>query len=177
MANRSAAHPLKIRISTSHLQHGTEGWETGLKARLAYDAASGMTTSTLVELDAKDKAFVDYTDLSQVDGIIVVYGYDKQLGSLPARIKQVLYPYAAISRTGKGTNYVSAANNDGCEKCHTDPYLKHGNIYGQVDGDPATDFLTCKACHLDNTKAAISNGSFSSMIRRWVLTSLQARSH
>ncbi len=43
-----------------------------------------------------------------------------------------------------------AANNDGCEKCHTDPYLKHGYIYGQVDLDPATDFYTCKACHLDN---------------------------
>ena len=35
-------------------------------------------------------------------------------------------------------------------KCHTDPYLKHGYIYAQVDGDPATDFYTCKACHLDN---------------------------
>ena len=52
--------------------------------------------------------------------------------------------------TGAGVDYVSPANNDGCEKCHTDPYLKHGNIYGQVSGDPGTDFYTCKACHLDN---------------------------
>ena len=52
--------------------------------------------------------------------------------------------------TGAGVDYVSAANNAGCVKCHTDPYLKHGNIYAQVDGDPATDFYTCKACHLDN---------------------------
>jgi OmcA/MtrC family decaheme c-type cytochrome len=123
-----------------------------LKGKLTYDAASGVTTSTLVELDAKDKAFVDYTDLSQVDGIIVVYGYDKQVGSLPARIKQVQFPYAAISKTGNGTNYVSPANNDGCEKCHSDPYLKHGNIYGQVGEDPKTDFITCKVCHLDNTE-------------------------
>ena len=82
--------------------------------------------------------------------IIVVYGYDEQVGSLPARIRQVKYPYAAVLQTGAGVDYVSAANNDGCEKCHTDPYLKHGNIYGQVNGDPATDFLTCKVCHLDN---------------------------
>ena len=121
-----------------------------LKGKLSYDAASGVTTSTLVELDSKDSAYVDYTDLSAVDGVIVVYGYDKQIGSLPARIKLVEYPYAALAKTGKGTNYVSAANNDGCEKCHSDPYLKHGNIYGQVAGDPATDFITCKACHLDN---------------------------
>jgi len=107
-----------------------------LKGKLTYDAASGVTTSTLAELPSTDKAFVDYTDLSQVDGVVVVYGYDKQVGSLPARIKQVQFPYAALGKTGKGTNYVSAANNDGCEKCHSDPYLKHGNIYGQVNGDP-----------------------------------------
>ncbi len=46
--------------------------------------------------------------------------------------------------------YASAANASGCENCHSIPYLKHGNIYAQVNGDPATDFLTCKACHFDN---------------------------
>jgi OmcA/MtrC family decaheme c-type cytochrome len=55
-----------------------------------------------------------------------------------------------VLETGGGVDYVSAANNDGCEKCHTDPYLKHGYIYGQVDGDPATDSYTCKACHMGN---------------------------
>ena len=80
----------------------------------------------------------------------MVYGADEQVGSLPARIRQVKYPFAAMLETGDGVDYVSAANNDGCEKCHTDPYLKHGNIYGQIDGDPGTDFYTCKACHLDN---------------------------
>ncbi|MGE5223293.1 MAG: multiheme c-type cytochrome, partial [Omnitrophica WOR_2 bacterium] len=38
----------------------------------------------------------------------------------------------------------------GCVKCHTDPYLKHGYIYAEVNKDTATDFYTCKACHLDN---------------------------
>ena len=47
-------------------------------------------------------------------------------------------------------DYVSSANVAGCVKCHTDPYLKHGYIYGTVDGDAKTDFYTCKACHLDN---------------------------
>ena len=90
------------------------------------------------------------TDLSGVPGLVVVYGADEQVGSLPARIRQVKYPFAAMLETGAGVDYVSAANNAGCVKCHTDPYLKHGNIYAQVDGDPATDFYTCKACHLDN---------------------------
>jgi len=121
-----------------------------LKGKLTYDPANGVTTSTLEELDATDANYVDYTNVSGVDGMIVVYGYDKQTGSLPARIKQVQYPYAAILETGAGVDYVSPANNDGCEKCHTDPYLKHGNIYGQVSGDHGTDFYTCKACHLDN---------------------------
>ena len=121
-----------------------------LKGKLTYDPAKGVTTSTLVELDPTATGYVDYSNVSGVDGIIVVYGYDKQVGSLPARIKQVQFPYAALLETGKGVDYVSPANNDGCEKCHSDPYLKHGNIYGEVNGDPATDFYTCKACHLDN---------------------------
>jgi len=72
------------------------------------------------------------------------------VGRLPARVYQAKYPFAGLYETGSGVDYVSAANNDGCEKCHTDPYLKHGYNYGQVDGDPATDFYECKACHLDN---------------------------
>ena len=120
-----------------------------LKGKLSYDDKTGVTTSTLAELASTDKAYIDYVDESKVDGVLVVYGYDKQVGSLPARIKQVQFPYAAMLKIGK-VDYASAANNDGCEKCHTDPYLKHGNIYAQVGGDPATDFITCKVCHLDN---------------------------
>jgi OmcA/MtrC family decaheme c-type cytochrome len=120
-----------------------------LKGKVSYDATSGVTTSTLAELPATDKAYVDYTDISKGAGVLVVYGYDKQVGTLPERIKQVQFPYAAIMKFGK-VDYASAANNDGCEKCHSDPYLKHGNIYGQVGGDPTTDLVTCKVCHLDN---------------------------
>ena len=67
-----------------------------------------------------------------------------------AHIHQVKYPFAAFLQTGQGVDYVSAANNAGCVKCHTDPYLKHGYIYAEVNRDPAKDFYTCKACHLDN---------------------------
>ncbi len=121
-----------------------------LKGKLTYDPGKGVTTSTLVEKEVGADGYVDYSNVGNVDGIVVVYGYDDQVGSLPARIRQVKYPYAAFMETGKGTDYASAANNDGCEKCHSEPYLKHGNIYGQIGGDPGTDFYACKVCHLDN---------------------------
>ncbi len=113
-----------------------------LLGELTYDGA-GLNTSTFVG---------DVPDLSGVDGFITVYGADEEVGRLPARIRQVKYPFAGLLETGAGVDYVSAANNAGCVKCHTDPYLKHGFIYAQVDGDPATDFVTCKACHLDNVE-------------------------
>lgn len=111
-----------------------------LKGDLSYDGAGG-NTSVLVG---------DIPDFSNEPGVIVLYGADEQVGTLPARIRQVKYPFAALFETGSGVDYVSSANNAGCVKCHTDPYLKHGYIYAQVNGDPATDFITCKACHLDN---------------------------
>ncbi|MFC1781700.1 hypothetical protein ACFLZ8_05510 [Planctomycetota bacterium] len=114
-----------------------------LKGTLTYSA--GVSTSTITSSDA---AYA--SDLGSIDGIIAVYGRDGTVGRLPARVYQNKYPFAALLETGAGVAYVSAANNDGCEKCHTVPYLKHSYIYGQVDGDPATDMFTCKVCHLDN---------------------------
>ncbi|MBW7882518.1 MAG: hypothetical protein H3C34_07765 [Caldilineaceae bacterium] len=111
-----------------------------LMGDLTYDGAGG-NTSTLVG---------DAPDVSNVAGLIVVYGADEVVGRLPARVRLAKYPFAALLETGDGVDYVSAANNAGCEKCHTVPYLKHGYIYSQVNHDPANDFYTCKACHLDN---------------------------
>lgn len=75
----------------------------------------------------------------------------RPFGTIPGtRVTLNKYPFAALLETGAGVDYVSPANNAGCVKCHTDPYLKHGYIYAQVNHDPATDFYTCKACHLDN---------------------------
>ncbi|MEZ4635903.1 MAG: hypothetical protein R2873_00605 [Caldilineaceae bacterium] len=104
-----------------------------------YDGAGGFTTTMTGTMD-----------LTNVDGVIVIYGTDEIVGSLPARIRLGKYPFAALLETGAGVDYVSPANNEGCENCHSVPYLKHGYIYAQVDADPATDFVTCKACHLDN---------------------------
>ncbi len=112
-----------------------------LKGELSYDGAGG-NTSTLVNADVPD--------LTDADGLIVMYGTDEIVGTLPARIRQGKYPFAALLTMGAGVDYVSAANVSGCENCHSIPFLKHGYIYGQVNGDPASDFLTCKACHLDN---------------------------
>lgn len=112
-----------------------------LKGDLSYDAATGVTTSRLDTVE---------TNVGGVDGLIVLYGRDETAGQLPARIRQAKYPFAAIYETGAGVDYVSAANDAGCVKCHTDPYLKHGYIYAQLNDDPVTDFFTCKACHLDN---------------------------
>ncbi|MGB3714299.1 MAG: hypothetical protein WA996_07710, partial [Candidatus Promineifilaceae bacterium] len=85
------------------------------------------------------------------DGLIVLYGRDETTNRIPGtRVYQNKYPFAAVLETGAGVDYVSVANNDGCENCHTTPYLKHSYIYGQVDSDPATDFYVCKGCHLDN---------------------------
>jgi OmcA/MtrC family decaheme c-type cytochrome len=96
----------------------------------------------------------DNVDLSTQNGIFVVYGrHEKVADNIPnSRVVQYKYPYAAVLETATfaAAPYVSAANAAGCEKCHTVPYLKHGYIYGEVDHDPATDFYTCKACHIDN---------------------------
>jgi OmcA/MtrC family decaheme c-type cytochrome len=113
-----------------------------LKGTMSYSA--GVSTSTLTGTGAAYSS-----SLASKNGLIVIYGRDEDMGRLPARVYQTKYPFAGLKETGS-VDYVSPANNDGCELCHTDPYLKHGYIYGQVDGDASTDFYTCKACHLDN---------------------------
>jgi OmcA/MtrC family decaheme c-type cytochrome len=114
-----------------------------LKGTMSY--SGGMSTSTLTGTGAAYSS-----SLANKRGLIVIYGRDNSVGRLPARVYQAMYPFAGLKETGTGVDYVSPANNDGCELCHTDPYLKHGYIYGQVDGDPSTDFYACKPCHLDN---------------------------
>ena len=100
-----------------------------LKGEMAYDGDGGNTSTMTGTLD-----------ISGVTGIIVVYGRDDTLGTIPdTRVAQAKYPFAAMLETGAGVDYVSTANDAGCVKCHTDPYLKHGYIYAQVDKDPSTD--------------------------------------
>jgi len=117
----------------------------GTPSNIVYKG-SGLCTSTA--------ALGDNAALLANPGVVVVYGYDEQLGSIAARVRQVAYPYADLlfnaAYKALPNPYVSASTVTGCEKCHTIPYLKHGNIYGRVKGVAATDMITCKACHLDN---------------------------
>ena len=132
------------------LSLGTAGNSSGsTPSTLTY--AANVCTSTVPE------SFLG--DLSAVNGLIVLYGRNEQVGSLPARVVQNKYPFAGLLATGAGVDYASPANArapegsatlGGCEKCHSVPYLKHGYIYGRVDHDAANDFYTCKACHQDN---------------------------
>jgi len=76
-------------------------------------------------------------------------------GQLPATDDFPLYedvinvslPFGAAAETAVNT-YQSAANVEGCERCHGSPYLKHGYRAAQADG--ITDFTACKVCHTDD---------------------------
>jgi len=114
-------------------------------------SAGGVCTSVSPSLDN--------VDLSTLNGLFLVYGRNETLTDKEddialrfTRVTQPRYPFAGVLATAAFTAnpYLSAANNDGCEKCHTVPYLKHGYIYGQVNQNPQTDFYVCKACHLDD---------------------------
>jgi OmcA/MtrC family decaheme c-type cytochrome len=129
-----------VPYTGSKFEFEPAGDRLSLKGDITCDG-TGACTSTLVG---------DAPDVSNTAGLIVLYGRDETVGRLPARIQQNKYPFAALLETGSGVDYVSPANNSGCEKCHTDPYLKHGYIYAEVNHDPANDFYTCKACHMDN---------------------------
>jgi OmcA/MtrC family decaheme c-type cytochrome len=112
---------------------------------LVYDLATNLCTST-VNAGAEG-------DLSGLNGIIMVYGRDDTFGSLPrpSRVVLAVNPFAGLLVMGT-VDYATGAAVEGCQKCHTIPYLKHGYIYARVDGDTTTDFYTCKACHADNGK-------------------------
>jgi len=110
-------------------------------ATKAYDGAGGCTY-TLPQSAMGD--------LSELNGVLVLYGRDETVASIPnTRVQQAKYPFAAVLKMGT-VDYTSAATVTGCEKCHTVPFLKHGYIYGRPNGDAAEDFYVCKGCHLDN---------------------------
>jgi OmcA/MtrC family decaheme c-type cytochrome len=92
-------------------------------------------------------------DLNTLDGVIVAYGRDETVTSIPAaHISIAKYPFATMIRTGAASVYTSLANSSACEGCHTQPFLKHAYIYGEVnDGtnNDGNDFHVCKTCHLD----------------------------
>ncbi len=128
----------------------TSALSLGSQATLTYNAGTNICTSKTFDNNALGRV----GDLSLLNGIIELNGRDDRQGTLasPSRVQLSLFPFAGLLKLGT-VNYVSAANVSGCENCHTVPYLKHGFIYGRIGGvagDNATDFYTCKGCHMDN---------------------------
>ena len=75
-----------------------------LKGKITSDG-KGTVTSTLVELPKDDKAFVDYTDVSKTDGLLVIYGRDEHRRDHPEharRPEQVPVRGPAADRRGRG---------------------------------------------------------------------------
>jgi len=110
----------------------------------AFDAATGVCTFT------KPGLSTDVVNKMGGPGIVQIYGTDEIVGrtnfaETGRRLVFGKYPFAGVLKVGT-VDYSSAANVSGCENCHTQPYLKHGYIYGDVDG---LEFYTCKGCHYD----------------------------
>jgi OmcA/MtrC family decaheme c-type cytochrome len=117
-----------------------------LTGTMTFNSATGVVTSTLTDDDPRYASSFD-----DMDGAIMLYGYDEGVARMPnSRVQQAKYPIGGLLETGDGIDAISAANVEGCEKCHSVPYLKHGYYITQVNDDPTTDFIMCKSCHLEN---------------------------
>jgi len=104
-------------------------------------------------------AIPNIADATAVDGIVQLYGMDEVL-ERAGQITKGRYPFAGLLRLGTnmGANtapYASAANVSGCENCHTQPFLKHAYIFGNIPDLTAgstsmtQQFYACKGCHSD----------------------------
>jgi len=110
----------------------------------------------------------DPTVNGQVYGYIAdgaLFSHDSPSSELPAGSHVHLYDDVANTALAYGDAqvsdpdaYVSAANAEGCEKCHGSPYLKHGYRAAQVVGLP--DFAACKSCHYDDRNGGHSDWQY-----------------
>ncbi len=113
-------------------------------AGIGWDPTTNVCTFTKTYTAAADLAKV--AQVPAANGVAMVYGTDEILVVNAERhLTLGKYPFAGVLKMGT-VDYASAANVANCESCHTQPYLKHGYIYGDVDG---LEFYTCKACHFD----------------------------
>ena len=136
-----------VPYTGSAFQFEPAGDRLRLDGKMTYDGAGGVT-STLTSENPMLQSSID-----DRDGAIMLYGRDGDIARMPnSRVQQAKYPIGALLETGAGIDAISAANKDGCEKCHSVPFLKHGYYYAQVNDDPTTDFIACKACHMENTE-------------------------
>jgi OmcA/MtrC family decaheme c-type cytochrome len=118
-----------------------------------YDAGTGVCTLTTTQTSAGNKAKVVAIQTALTgggNGIAQIYGTD-QIQQTVGGIYQGKYPFGAVLTVGT-VDYVSPANVSGCENCHTQPFLKHGERYGAVPvaaGGKGLEFVLCKGCHYD----------------------------
>ncbi|NIN99661.1 MAG: hypothetical protein GTN93_31435, partial [Anaerolineae bacterium] len=119
-----------------------------LTGTMTFDSDTGVVTSVLTDDDPNYA-----TNFGEMDGAIMLYGYDEGVARMPhSRVQQAKYPLGGLLETGDGIDDISAANVDGCENCHSVPFLKHGYYITRFNDDPTTDFKMCKACHMENTE-------------------------
>jgi OmcA/MtrC family decaheme c-type cytochrome len=129
-------------------QYEPAGDRLRVDGTMTFDSVTGEVTSTLTDSDPEYAISFD-----DRDGAIMLYGRDGDVARMPnSRVQQAKYPIGGLLETGAGIDAVSAANNDGCENCHSVPFLKHGYYYAQINDDPDTDFILCNACHMGNAE-------------------------
>jgi OmcA/MtrC family decaheme c-type cytochrome len=129
------------------------GDRMALTGIMTHDGLGGVTSTLTVTAEGVVDEPKYASSFDDRDGAIMLYGYDDSMGTMPnSRVTQAKYPIGGLLETGDGIDVVSAANNDGCENCHSVPFLKHGYYYGQFNDDPTTDFISCKACHMENAE-------------------------
>lgn len=105
---------------------------------------------TTPEYNLEEGAWVaktsDNVDLTSKNSFVYIYAADERTGIEKGRI--ILYKYVAnVGKKFGNWTYDSTANVSGCEKCHGEPYLKHGYRGAKADG--LEDFVACKGCHYD----------------------------
>jgi OmcA/MtrC family decaheme c-type cytochrome len=87
-------------------------------------------------------------DIENSDAIAYAYIADTPLDTEGS---ETLYDDIASAGVVYGdVPYESVANVEGCEKCHGEPYAKHGYRTAEVAGLP--DFASCKVCHYDDRR-------------------------
>lgn len=130
--------------------NSTTGAVTATTGSKAYDAATGVCTVKKIVTSTTDKAIVAKIAAAGTNGVVTIYGAD-EIVEKEGSIIPNKYPFAGILKVGT-VDYSSAANVSGCQNCHTQPFLKHAYIYGNVKDNTGatTEFYTCKGCHYDN---------------------------
>ncbi|MBT3285116.1 hypothetical protein HN807_11200 [Candidatus Bathyarchaeota archaeon] len=136
---------------------------------MAYDSATGMWDGR--DEDYVPSGYVRYSTVAAIGGgqytitasgvtydietsDAIAYAYIAQ-GPLDVEAGgSHVHLYADVASAGisygAADEYESVAVVSGCEKCHGEPYGKHGYRQAEVEG--LSDFASCKVCHYDDRK-------------------------